>query len=65
MIANQAIREVIGLPEDQAIQLLENNQIKSRVTRRNNQSYVLTMDFNPERVNLIIKDGIVTGANLG
>lgn len=56
---------IIGKTRDEAYSILEKADIKHRVSRVNGQPRVLTADFNPERINLHIEDGIVIDFTTG
>jgi len=56
---------IIGLKELDALKLLISNSIEYRVVERNSIPYTLTRDYNPNRYNLSIKDGIVMKVTYG
>jgi hypothetical protein len=60
--------EVIGMSEADAIQTIEgvsSEQLTYRVTRRDDESYPMTMDYRLDRINLEIDNGIVTKTSIG
>lgn len=56
---------LIGATEDAAELLLITNQETYRVSRRDENYYVLTRDMNPSRYNLSIEGGIVVKVTMG
>lgn len=61
-------QEVIGMTEEQAIQTIEGISIEDltyRVTRRDDEFYLVTMDYRLNRINLEIDSGVVTKASIG
>lgn len=60
--------EVIGMIEAEAIATIEgvsSEQLTYRVTRRDGESYPMTMDYRLDRINLEIDNGVVTKASIG
>ena len=60
--------EVIGMSEEDAIQTIEgisSEQLTSRVVRRDDENYAVTMDYRINRINLEIDDGLVTKTSIG
>jgi hypothetical protein len=59
--------EVIGLPEEKAIELIENKSgmIMYRIVKRDGENFPVTMDYRLDRINLEITEGIVTYAYVG
>lgn len=59
--------EVIGLTEEEAIELIENKsgQIVYRIVKRDGESFPVTMDYRLDRINLEITQGVVTYAYVG
>jgi len=51
---------LVGQTEEDAIKLLEAAGSKYRVIKRDGESFMGTMDFDPMRFNLIVENGIVT-----
>lgn len=67
-IAQAVATQVIGMSEAKAIETIESNQdeaLITRVLRRDDESFIATMDYRLDRINLEIDDGIVTTANIG
>ena len=60
--------EVIGMTEEQAIQIIEgvsSEELTYRVIRRDDESYPMTMDYRINRINLEIDNGLVSKASIG
>jgi hypothetical protein len=60
--------EVIGMPEELAIQTIEgisSEQLTARVVRRDDENYAVTEDYSLSRINLEIDVGVVTKAFIG
>lgn len=51
---------LVGQTEEDAIKLLEAASSRYRVVKRDGESFMVTMDFDPMRFNLIVENGIVT-----
>lgn len=59
---------VLGMPEDEAIATIEgvsSMKLTARIVRRDAQTFLVTEDYSPTRVNLSIHAGIVTDATVG
>lgn len=66
MIMNEKkLAELIGLSCEEAFKILEEQEIKHRVSVRNGERRPLTMDFSIERANLEIENDIVTKITFG
>jgi hypothetical protein len=60
--------EVIGMSETQAIETIagiSSEPLTSRIVRRDEESFIITMDYRPDRINLEIDNGIVTATSIG
>ena len=60
--------EVIGMSETQAIETIagiSSEPLTSRIIRRDEESFMITMDYRLDRINLQIDDGIVTSTYIG
>ena len=60
--------EVIGMSETQAIETIagiSSEPLTSRIVRRDEESFMITMDYRLDRINLQIDDGIVTSTTIG
>lgn len=57
--------DLIGKETEVALMLLEMLGVRHRFSRIDTQRYILTMDYVPNRVNLTVDNGIVTGAHVG
>lgn len=62
---DSTVVEMVGLTEAEAAAVAEDLGLTVRVVERDGESFPATMDYNPERVNLSIEDGLVTKATLG
>ncbi len=62
---NMSYRELIGKTEEEARKFCEENKFKFRIVKKDGQNFLGTCDYCLDRVNVEIKDGIVTGARLG
>ena len=51
---------IIGKTEQEGIKLLQYNNIKYRIVRKDSCNYIVTCDFNYNRVNLEIDNDIIT-----
>ncbi|MEJ6494219.1 MAG: hypothetical protein QNM01_06395 [Actinomycetes bacterium] len=69
MSETQAIETIEGIPsETQAIETIEgipSETLTARIVRRDEESFMITMDYRVDRINLQIDDGIVTIASIG
>jgi hypothetical protein len=52
---------IVGLPVDEAEQVAEDEGFVFRIAVLDGEDQALTMDFVPNRVNVAVDDGIVTG----
>lgn len=59
------IPDVVGMPELRAIDTLRAAGFAVRVVARDGRPLPVTMDFNPERVNLVVRGGLVVETRLG
>ena len=60
--------EVIGMSEADAIETIagiSSEPLTSRIVRRDEESFMITMDYRLDRINLQIDDGIVTSTYVG
>ena len=60
--------EVIGMSEAEAIETIagiSSEALTSRIVRRDEESFMITMDYRVDRINLQIDNGIVTQASIG
>ena len=60
--------EVIGMSEAEAIETIagiSSEALTSRIVRRDEESFMITMDYRLDRINLQIDDGIVTTTSIG
>ena len=67
--AAQAVAdEVIGMSEAEAIETIagiSSEALTSRIVRRDDENFIVTMDYRLDRINLEIDNGIVTQASIG
>jgi ABC-type Fe3+-hydroxamate transport system substrate-binding protein len=66
--AQAVAAEVIGMTEAEAISKIEgvsSEELTYRVTRRDDESYPMTMDYRLNRINLEIDNGLVTKTSIG
>jgi hypothetical protein len=56
---------LIGLPEDEAAQMIAAAGFSERIVSRDGEDFAVTMDYRSDRVNLGIVDGVVTTATIG
>lgn len=52
---------IVGLPVDEAEQVADDEGFVFRIAVLDGEDQMLTMDFVPNRVNVAVDDGIVTG----
>lgn len=60
--------EVIGMSEAEAIETIagiSSEALTSRIVRRDEESFMITMDYRLDRINLQIDNGIVTTTYVG
>ena len=60
--------EVIGMSEAEAIEAIagiSSEALTSRIVRRDEESFMITMDYRLDRINLQIDNGIVTTTYVG
>jgi hypothetical protein len=58
-------QQLIGQTEIHVNELINNAGMDFRVMKRDGESFLGTADFNPERFNLEIENGIITNVYLG
>jgi len=56
---------VLQKQKEEAIQILESQNLKVRITREDKQYFIGTCEIDADRVNLEIDEGIVVNAALG
>lgn len=64
-ISQEEAVELVGLSEDEAVDVAASNGWITRVSSRDGEDFQLTMDYVTNRVNLAIVDGKVTGVSVG
>lgn len=63
--ANDMVLTVIELTEEEATRIIAHRGLQWRIIQRDDNKYIITRDFRRDRINLVIKEGIVTGATCG
>jgi hypothetical protein len=60
------VNMIVGMTEEKAIEHLKKGGKVMRVINRDGEGLMVTMDINPDRVNVWVKDGIISGLeNMG
>jgi len=59
------IYELADKPKTVVVDFLKDRDVSFRITKEDDQSFILTRDFNPDRINLEIKKGLVKNVYLG
>lgn len=59
------LNSLIGLTEDSAIEEIAAHDMKHRIRNKDGKAYICTRDYCSVRVNLSIKNNIVTSASIG
>ena len=59
------VDRLVGMTEEDAVQLIESHQMLSRVVCRDGEYLIVTMEIRTDRVDLTITDGVITAANVG
>ncbi len=57
--------EYLGLTEAEAAAQAESDGVPSRVIQREGEELAVTLDFNPDRLNFVIEDGVVVSVTTG
>jgi hypothetical protein len=65
VIPQESANKIIGLREDEAMKVAASNGWEFRVSARDGEQYMLTTDYIPNRVNVVIVDGEVTEVSVG
>jgi len=61
----EKLNKIIGAQAHMAYEYLKQQQAIFRVSREDDKTYALSMDFKPNRVNLEIDNNLITKAYLG
>jgi Flp pilus assembly protein TadD len=61
----QMAASVVGMSEDDAVKAIKDAGYTSRVVERDGEKFAVTMDLQPDRINLTIRDDTVTKATVG
>jgi hypothetical protein len=56
---------VLGMFEVDAVEAIEQSGRVARIAERDGEGYILTKDYNPNRLNLIIVTGLVASVYVG
>ena len=64
-VGTQLIKRLIGMDEKAAEGLVVANGMIFRVVYADGESFIVTADFRPDRINVWLSGGIVTSANMG
>lgn len=56
---------IIGLPFDQACQMIKENGFEYRFTKIDDDLFVQSMDMDEKRFNLVAKDGKIVSVSMG
>lgn len=56
---------IIGMEKEAVLELLTRNKIRWRIVYEDGESFIVTMDHDPDRVNLSFVDGVVKGFSKG
>ena len=62
--ATNLIDHLIGRQKEEAVSMIENSGFRSRIVGEDGTSYIITMDFSGNRINLTLVDGLVTEAQI-
>lgn len=61
----EVLSKVVGKNEEEAKQIIENHGYKSRITARDGERFMITLELDQNRINLEIEDGTVKRAEIG
>lgn len=64
-LTKERAQELVGLSEEEAMKVAQENGWTTRVRVRDGQSFPLTMDYSDTRVNFTIVKGFVTAVDIG
>ena len=62
---DQMAASVVGMSEDDAVKAIHDAGYTSRVVERDGEKFAVTMDLQPDRINLTVTDDKVTKATVG
>lgn len=65
VVPQQLLDRVVGMEEAKSITAIESAGFAPRVVERDGERFAATMDYRPDRVNLVITDGRVASASRG
>ncbi len=61
----ELLEMLIGMTKKQAIETIEANGYTARITREDDNGYMVTCDFRLCRINLVLEKGLVLTASVG
>ena len=64
-IEESYLKSLIGMTKEDAINLCEDNKFLVRVDREDDINHIGTLEFNPIRVRLVVKNNIVIETDIG
>jgi len=64
-VTDEQAARLVGLTEDEARRLAEEQGWTARVVERDGEQFPVTEDHNPRRVNLVVQEGTVTTVTVG
>jgi len=56
---------LVGLTVAEALEQIRQANLTWRVIERDGQKFMVSMEYNAHRVQLVIKDNLITGASIG
>lgn len=62
---SKEVASLIGMKEADAVVEAHASGFRVRVIKRDDQSFIVTSDFRKDRINLSVRDGLVTEARIG
>ena len=62
---DQMAAAVVGMSYEDAVKAIQDAGFTSRVVERDGEKFAVTMDLQPERINLTVQDDKVTKAIVG
>ena len=62
--ASELAPELVGLSEDEASGLARSRNCSVRVASRDGEAYMLTLDYVPSRLDVVVEAGVVTAVLL-
>ena len=62
---NEILEKIIGLNEFESKKIAQENAYTYRVTKEDDNGYIITCDFRIDRINVELYNGLVTKADIG